>query len=316
MLPRRCVAAAALALSLLAVALTGCSGDEAAPGADGPAATVTPTALGDRPLVEVVEPGGATGSERRVLALDLAAGSTQEVSLDATQEVVVDQTPQSVPTYTVPFTLTVAASSGSTASTGSDEAFATWVYGDPVVDGAGSTPDAVQQVEELTAGLAGTTSELVVRPDGTAVRTDPGQEAAPDPDPTASGAVAQVDGQVRDLVVVLPTEPIGPGARWSVASVVSVDGALLDRVATYTLDSLEGDAYAVDVTIEQTYRPAEVRGVELRSGRSTASARLEGTLDRLLPTRATGSVTTQVSYVAEGRVTEVRTTVRLALTSS
>ena len=79
---------------------------------------------------------------------------------------------------------------------------------------------------------------------------------------------------------------------------------------------LDGDAYVLDVVIEQTYRPGDVEGVEVRSGRGTVAARLKGDLGQLLPTSATGNVSTQVSYVLGGQVTEVRTTVTLGLTSS
>ncbi|MDO9458275.1 hypothetical protein [Nocardioides sp.] len=294
-MPLRRSAAVLLALLTLlsAGALAGCSDDDG--GASTPSAEVTPTAVGDRALVEVLDPGA---DARRVLSLGLADGTTTDATLVISQEVVADDEPTVVPPVTVPFALGVTAGDG-------DEVTTTQTYAAPTVDPTGAMPAAVARVEDAIGPIAGTTSQLVVRPDGTVVEATSGVDAA-----------AQFDAQLRALVPVLPTTEVGVGARWSSTSVAEVGGALVDQVATYTLESLEDDTYGISVTIEQTYRPGPVGDVEVRSGLGTVSARLDGTLGRLLPDRATGNVSTQVSYVVGGEVTEVRTTVALALTAS
>ena len=113
-------------------------------------------------------------------------------------------------------------------------------------------------MRQALSTLAGTTSTLVVRRDGTTVEAESGVPAA-----------AQIDAQVRALVPVLPTAEVGVGASWTATSVAQVDGATVDQVATYTLESLEGDDYVIGVTIDQTYRPG--RGRDRRgAGRGAA----------------------------------------------
>lgn len=279
------------------LALAGCSGDDDEPRAQ-PAAVASPTAVGDRALVEVLDAGK---DDRRVLALDLASGASSDATLDISQQVSRDDQSSVVPPISVPFTSLVTRVEGQ----GDDTAVTTTqTYGEPTIDASGLSSTDVAGVRKALSTLAGTTSTLVVRPDGTTV------EATSSVDPAST-----VDAQLRELVAVLPTEAVGLGARWQATSVAQVDGAVVDQVATYTLTSLEGDTYGIDVTIEQTYRPGEVEGVEVRSGRGTVTARLAGTLGSLLPDRATGNVATQVSYVVGGQVTEVRTTVTLGLTA-
>lgn len=292
--PRRALAAALVAV---VVATAGCSGgaeDDGGTATTAPAAT--PTAPGDRPRVEVVEPGSG---ERRVLALDLAgAPSPTSSSLTVSQQVVRDASPPAVvPPITAGFETALAP-----AADGETTATRTWAQ--PTVDATGVGAADVRDVRAALRGLAGAESTLTVRPDGTASAAESGNDAA-----------ARLDAQLRDLVPVLPAEPVGPGASWTATSVVDVDGAVVDQVATYTLESLDGDAYVVAVTVEQSYRPGEVEGVEVRSGGGTVTARLEGSLRSLLPERATGTVSTQVSYVVQQRVVEVRTTVTLGLTA-
>lgn len=300
-MPLRRTTAALLGLVTLVSlgALAGCSGDDRPDRGDGaPSAGATPTALGERPLVEVLDAGSG---DRRSLAFAPAAGTTSDASLDLTQQVVRDEVATAVPPITVPFAFAVTEVDGGADGTLST----TQTYARPTVDAAGRTPGGVAGVRRALAQLAGTTSTLTVRPDGTTVEATSGVDAA-----------AQVDAQVRDLVAVLPAEAVGAGASWTASSVGEVDGALVDQVATYTLDSLEGDAYVIDVTIDRTYRAGQVDGVEVRSGRGTVTARLTGTLTRLLPDTATGNASTQVSYVVDGQVTEVATTVALDLTGS
>lgn len=289
---RRC--AAVLLALVTSVALAGCSGGEADSGPAADPAIVTPTALGDRPLVEVV---GSGAGQTRALALDLAADATNDATIVISQEVVRDEQAARVPPITVPFTVAVTGVDGDNVSTAQ-------TYAEPTIDATGLRPADVRRVRQALGALAGTTSTLVVRPDGTVVKAESGVAAA-----------AQVDAQVRALVPVLPSTQVGVGASWTATSVAEVDGATVDQMATYTLESLEGEDYVIGVSIDQTYRPGEVEGVEVKSGRGTITARLDGNLGRLLPDSATGNASTQVSYVVGGQVTEVRTTVTLGLTT-
>lgn len=292
-MPRR--RRAALPALLLALVLAGCSGGDDEPA--GPGAAPTPTAVGDRPLVEVLDAGA---EDRRVLAFEPVPDTPTAVTLEISQQVTRDEQSTRVPPLSLPLTTTTAV----TTDGGEPRLTATQTYAQPTVDATGLSPADVAGVREALSALAGTTSTLVVRPDGTTVETASGDPAA-----------TPVDGQLRDLVAVLPSESVGIGARWSATSVEEVDGAVVDQVATYTLTALEGTTYDIDVTIERTYRPGQVEDVEVRSGRGTVTARLTGSLDRVVPQQATGNVATQVSYVVDEQVTEVRTTIALDLTS-
>ncbi|MCW2812668.1 MAG: hypothetical protein JWN84_123 [Nocardioides sp.] len=283
------------ALLTVLAATAGCSGDGDGDDATLPAATSTPTAPGDRPLVEVLDAGS---DERRVLSLTPDEATTSATASIA-QQVVRDEAPAAaLPPITFPFETTTEVADDGVVT-------ATRTYAEPTVDPAQATAADERDLLPVLRELAGATSTLVVRPDGTTVEASSG-----------SDTLEQIDAQLRDLVPVLPTEAVGPGARWTATSVAEVDAAVVDQVATYTLTSLEGDAYVVEVSIEQTYRRGEVEGVEVRSGRGTVTARLEGTLGELLPDTATGNVATEISYVVQQQVTQVRTTVALELTDA
>lgn len=291
---------------LLAGVLAGCSGSADEPGT--PSATVSPTAPGDRPLVEVLSAGG---EPRRVLALAPGPGATSSTAT-IRQQLATDQRPTEVPPVVLPVTTSVVAVDG-------DLSTVERVYGRPEVDGEGYPPDAVQQVRAGVAPLDGLVTTTVLRPDGT---TEPGA-GAPDPaeptDPTDSDptdpedAAASVDTQLQRLVPVLPTAEVGVGATWTVTSVAEVDGAVVDEVATYSLDALDALDYTIGVSVRQTYRPGEVEGVGLTGGQGTVSARLTGSLTAAVATRASVDATAEVSYAIGDRITQVRTTVATEL---
>ncbi|WP_139977700.1 hypothetical protein [Nocardioides litoris] len=290
-------------LALLALLVTGCSGGDGQSGGGPPPATATPTAAGARALVSVVQEGS---EPRRVLALSPTAGAVTEADLSIAQRVTSDGRAADVPELTVPVTTTVEAATA-------EQVEATCAYGEPRVRAEGSPAAEVERVRQAVAGLAGTTTDVAVLADGT---TDGGPDgpgtAAPD-DAAAAGPARQAGVLLRRLVPVWPTSPVGPGASWTVTSVVRVDGADVDEVATYTLESLDGDDYVLGLAVQQVYRAGEVAGVEVRSGRGTAGGRLTGSLGRLLPGSASVDLATQVSYVVDGQVQQVATTVSTEL---
>lgn len=294
--PRRALAAV-IATAVVATAAAGCSGDGSDGSAPAPEPAASPTAPGDRPRVEVLEAGSG---ERRVLVLDLAAAAPAGSVLEISQQVVRDASPAAVvPPITAPFETAVAPGDGG------GEFVATRTWAQPTVDATGVRAADVRDVRAALRGLPGSESTQVVRADGSTLAAESEDDAA-----------RRLDDQLRDLVPVLPAEAVGVGASWTATSVVDVDGALVDQVATYTLEALDGDAYVIAVSAEQTYRAGDVEGVEVRSGGGTVTARLEGSLRELLPDAAAGTVSTQVSYVVQEQVVEVRTTVSLGLTGS
>lgn len=283
---------------MVGLALAGCSGDEGSDDGPDASASASPRGLGDRPLVEVVDAGGEA---RRVLVLAPEPGAATPATLDIAQEVARDDQVTQLPPVEIPFTSESAPAEGE----GADATVTTTrTYAEPTIDATGPGAAGAEGLRAALATLGGTVSTLVVRPDGTTVEATSGDPAA-----------APVDAQVRGLLPVLPGEPVGVGARWTATSLAEVDGALVDQVATYTLVTLEGDDYALDVAVEQTYRPGPAEAVVVRSGRGTLTGRLTGSLARLLPDRADADVTTEVTYVVEGQATEVRTNVDLTLTA-
>jgi len=67
--------------------------------------------------------------------------------------------------------------------------------------------------------------------------------------------------------VLLPAEPVGPGARWEASKDLTLYGFEISQVDTYTLTEKVGDELKLDVQIQQTALPQTVtfdkEGIEL-----------------------------------------------------
>ena len=67
--------------------------------------------------------------------------------------------------------------------------------------------------------------------------------------------------------VVLPAQPVGPGARWEARKELVLYGFKISQVDTYTLTEKVGDELKINVSIQQTALPQSVvfdeEGIEL-----------------------------------------------------
>lgn len=279
--------------AVVALAMTGCSGDDGGGGEAEPAGA-SPTAVGDAALVRVLEAGG---EPRRVLRLAVEDGDRTTSALVLDQEIENDGRVRDTPSITFPFDTEVT-------DTSDDEITATQTFGAVEVDSA--------EIEDALAAVAGVTGSLTLRTDGTVVAStlDLADDAP------AAATLEEVRNQVRSLVPVFPGDEVGAGATWTVGSVVDVDGATVDQTATYTLDSIEDDAYVVGVTVTQEYRAGTVDGVEVTRGGASWSGRFAGSLTAALPSEASLDATTNVTYAVGDSVTEVRTTIAARLTEA
>ena len=274
-----------IAVLVLALAATGCSGDGDG-GTEGPApATATPTSVGDRARVEVLDAGA---EPRRVLQVGTEGTTGARLSID--QDVTADRRVTDPPAVSIGLDASVAAH-----------------------DGGLTLSTTYQQVQVDDPGLTEALQPVVGAEDDVALLADGTSSGAA---PAANPQLAQVRAQLLTLLPVLPTDEVGVGASWAVTSVLEIDGATVDQVATYRLESLDGDDYVIGVEAAQQYRTGAVEGVEVTAGRGTTTGRLVGVLGQVLPTTATADVSTQVSYDVGTSITEVETHVSLGLTAS
>lgn len=112
--------------------------------------------------------------------------------------------------------------------------------------------------------------------------------------------------------IVFPTEPIAPGATWTVDNRVTGDSTML-RTTTYTLDSLRDGVAELSLTAAE--RPAvgalpvselgDNAELKVVSSRSHGVGKLRVDLSKPLPTAGEVTLNTRVMYGEDGKTTRV-----------
>ena len=256
----------------------------------------------DAPRVTVLSPGDGSG---RVLAyqdLDSEQSLTYRVATGFTQELRQDGSegaaPEATDTVTLPLQASVEAATENVEGQlpASRNAFVT--VGKPE-----ASHTDVASAEGFQFGWRGTDTGQM-----NSLRLAAPQAATDEARSTVERAITSL----TSLPIVFPEEEIGPGAEWTVESRVTGESTLL-QTTTYTLDKLEGDVATLGVSVEQrpslgalsfdgADAPDELQGKELTV--LDTSTQSEGTvtvdLTKPLPTTGDVSITTLISYGAEG----------------
>lgn len=294
-------------LSVLSAAALGVSGALAGCSYSQPAKPVEePVGLPlDAPRVTVLDPGDG---EHRVLAFhdidseqdltySVATGFDQQLAKDGS-EISAEPAVEAQDKVTLPLEASVEAATQDVEGQlpASRNAFAT--VGTPEAEGAD-----VSSAEGFQFGWRGTDTGQM-----NSLRLAAPQAATDE----ARSSVERAITSLTALPVVFPEEEIGPGAQWSVESRVTGESTLL-QTTTYTLDSLDGDIATLNVSVEQrpslgalsfdaADAPEELRGKELKVVDTTTKSEGSVTVDlsKPLPTAGEVSVTTVISYGAEG----------------
>ena len=110
-------------------------------------------------------------------------------------------------------------------------------------------------------------------------------------DPTLKTTLDSITSQISNLAVPLPTKAVGVGARWKADRRAVLNGITTDTAMTYTLRSLDGDRYVLDV-VQAVTAPAgavDIPGLgagkaEIVSYDAENQGEVVGDLAKVLPT--------------------------------
>jgi hypothetical protein len=135
--------------------------------------------------------------------------------------------------------------------------------------------------------LVGTAGEMEVTPQGKTEKT------SVTPPPGASDQIAEVTdqlvGALRDMMLPLPDEPIGKGAKWTASGPFPVKPVVATRTTTCTLTKIAGTKGAVDAIEAVTGPPQTIttpggQRADLQSMKGAGTRTSSFDLGKLVPT--------------------------------
>lgn len=305
--------AGALAASLV---LGGCSLFDDGPGDDG--ATPRTTTTTTTPEPELLDAGAAP---RTALRLRFTEGATTTVALafdlDVTQQSGGAEQVLDSPRVEEEVRFTVDRVEG-------DEAVVSFVFTEAAIDpeATGLTPEERLQLDADLQQLVGVGG--LGRVDERGALTSFAYDLPDGLDPEVEASIDQFEGQLTDLTLPVPAEPLGVGARWRTTTESTLAGATVARTTTYEITAIEGSTVTYTAATEQTAADQEIDPGTLPDGATATlvSADLTGsatgTLDLTsIVASSTASTTgTQVVDLTPAGAETVRLTQQLDLAVS
>jgi hypothetical protein len=289
------------ALVVLVGTLVGCGDESSEPETDLPPAGVTastktpgepsPTSTSsDAPTVVILDQGSRP---RRLFELDVAAGHTEASVLRMALAQRVQGETVVVPP--ISFALTSAVE-----SVDADQVEVSQSYDSVRVEGRGHDPQMVRQMRAAIQPLVGITGTTWLTRSGAALRTE--FDIADDVPQALRSMLQEFGNQASGMTVPYPEQELGPGARWEATTKIEVNGIAMEQVATYSLESSDGDGFRVAVEIQQRFLPESVApGVEMVSGEGAMTGTIHGSMNTLMPRRSTVRGATVMVIEANGQ---------------
>ncbi|WP_053205259.1 hypothetical protein [Jiangella muralis] len=136
-------------------------------------------------------------------------------------------------------------------------------------------------------------------------------------DPSLAPLLEQFETQLASLTVPLPTEPVGVGATWDVATSADLLGGTFCNVYGYTLTSFDGDAYEMTAEISQQGQPGPLEmggaSAELEELTGSGSGTTAGRLTFPVAISGNSDITTSTVISADGQNLEQQSEVQMEL---
>jgi hypothetical protein len=286
-------------LTVLALALAACGGDDANDGTALAECVPGPTEL------TVTDAGR---EPRELMRFSPAVGDTAELDLEMSVETDVTVNGNSAPTQAGPPMVMGIAFTVDDVTEDSIEL--SFVYDRAEADS--DEPALLDMLDSLT-GISGTLST-----DRSGAFLD-GQISTDGLGPEAESLVEQTEQQLADLTVPLPPEPVGAGGRWEVSSSFASGGVAYCNQTTYTLVDFDGDSYELDVETAQTVQPTTIEehgiSIEILRGSASGTGRSSGSLTSPVATSGASTTTsrTEMRIEQDGSSQDQDVEVRLEL---
>lgn len=139
-------------------------------------------------------------------------------------------------------------------------------------------------------------------------------------DPQTQQILQGMEQAMNQIVVALPEEEVGVGAKWRVTNSVAQNGISLRQVLTYDLVKLEDGTAHCDVSVTQDAPRQKVAGpggavVDLTSLKSSGSGKVAFRLDHVAPTSSRLALSSALEMAAKSGAMKLATDVTVEMRS-
>lgn len=193
--------------------------------------------------------------EKRKLRFAVKEGTTQTTEVVMAMKVRVKMEGMEMPEMAQPTLISPMQTSYSKIEGG--EFTATTTMGKGRVEGEGPMPGMADAMNDALGSMAGTKMIMRMTDRGEVKSTELKLADGADP------AMEQMSGQLRQSMsqsmVMLPEEPVGVGAEWSVELPLEAMGMKSTTISTFKLTKVDAEGFEAAVTMEQSAKEQEMK---------------------------------------------------------
>ncbi len=172
-----------------------------------------------------------------------------------------------------------------------------YIYSD-----AGMTPDLSKTANKKFKTLVGTKGNVLVGANGTTKKHQ--LQLSPSIDPTLKSSMGKMTKDLEQFVMVLPSSPLGVGAKWTLQQPFTVNGLTINQQATYEVVEIDRQGMKIKYTINQrggnrslSTTRGKNKNIDTMTLKSVGSGETVLQFDRLMPIQSTLDMTSDVEVV-------------------
>ena len=284
-----------VAISMLSVAALAALRAQGTPAAGFPPA-------GQPPTVTVVSPGAAP---RKVLRYAVAKDYKSHMNMTMALGMTLGMAGMDGQSIPIP-PMKMGADLAVTDITPAGEISYTFGFSDISVDSANADPSAAALMQSFAADMKTLHGTMTIsnRGESRGTHFDTSQIS----NPQLSQMVGSLSQSLDGLVMPLPNEAVGVGARWEGRQTVGTSGIQMQQKSTWEVQSIEGSDVKVKVTIEQTAGAQPINNPGMPAGAEMALDKMSGTgtgtaifhLNGLVPTSDVSTSSTMYMSINVG----------------
>jgi hypothetical protein len=179
-------------------------------------------------------------------------------------------------------------------------------FSDISVDSANADPSAAALMQSFAADMKTLHGSMTItnRGESRGTHFDTSQIS----NPQLSQMVGSLSQSLDGLVMPLPAEAVGVGARWEGRQTVGANGIQMQQKNTWEVQSIEGSDVKVKVTIEQTAGAQPINSAGMPAGAEMSLDKMNGTgtgnatfhLNGLVPTSDVSTSSTMYMSINMG----------------
>ncbi|MCL1466156.1 DUF6263 family protein [Argonema galeatum] len=251
------------------------------------------TASAAKPQVELLTPGN---EPRQELRFKPQVNAKQTATMTMKMDMAMSIGGQSMPSFNSPAAVITMETVVNKIEPNGDIHYQFNYANVDVVGNPDTPPQAIEAMRTQMKKMVGFNGTVIVDERGQTKESR--FNFTPEIEESSKRSIQQMSNSIEQLSSPLPKEAIGPGAKWRVSGLLSLNGMNITQTTTYELVNIQGNVATIKSTVEQNAGSQNLSSSSMPAGTSLTvksftsqgQGEMKMRLDQLMPITSTASM--------------------------